>query len=356
MIRNNVLSFIAFSLIFVMMAGGCKKDDDNEIPYTGPDNRVFIINEGPFQTGSGSLSVFYRNTSQVYNDIFAGVNGFKLGNLVQSLSVHENKVYIVVNNAGRIEIAGKDDLVSLGSIEDINLPRYFLGISADKAYVSSWDNKVYVIDLNTNAVVSEIPTATGPEKMMMVGEEVWVLNQGGFSYDSTITIISSVNDAVIETLVVGHKPSGIAADKDNNIWVMCSGNGWNGFAGAGDSEGKLVCIDPLTHTIINTLPFLSTENHPEKLVIDNAGETLFYNYPGGLFSQNIYEETLQMDTIYESSTMFYALGYDPYSELIFVSDPLDYVQDGIVYRIDPLTKEMVGSFEAGIIPGEFFFN
>lgn len=356
MIRKDQRSMIVLLLTLFVIAAACKKEEDNPIPIVETDNRVFVVNEGPFQNGNGSLSVFYRNTEDIYNNIFYQVNGIKLGNLAQSVSVHEDKVYIVVNNAARIEVAAKGDLVSLGAIEGIPMPRYFLGVDKDKAYVTSWDNKVYVVDLNTNLVTSEIPTATGPEKMMMVGDEVWVLNQGGYSYDSTITIINSLNDAVVTNLIVGHKPSGIVADKDNNIWVMCSGNGWNGFSGDEDSKGKLLCISAEDHSILKTLEFPTSDLHPEKLVIDNNGEKMFYNYPGGLFCQSISEASLQIDTIYANATMYYALGYDPVSELVFVSDPLDYTQNGMIYRIDPVTKELAGSYEAGIIPGEFFFN
>ena len=354
--KSNLTRIVTLIILTASLFGSCKKEDENPPIYIDSDNRVFVTNEGPFQNGSGSLSVFYRNTLEVYNNIFVGVNGFKLGNLVQSICVHNDKVYIVVNNAGRIEIANKNDLVYKGSIEGINLPRYFLPVNDQKAYVTSWDNKVYVVDLNTNSVSGEISTATGPEKMMKVGDEVWVLNQGGLSYDSTITIINSNDDQVIMNLVVGDKPSGIVSDKDGFVWVMCSGNGWNGFPGADDSRGKLVCIDPLDHSIINTHVFPYTDKHPEKLVIDSEGENMFYNYPGGLYSQSIYEETLEVEPLYAHESMFYALGFDPVSSTVFVSDPLDFIQAGIVYRIDAYTGEELSVFEAGIIPGEFFFN
>ncbi|MEN8226219.1 MAG: DUF5074 domain-containing protein [Bacteroidota bacterium] len=348
-----ILSVILLAGIVIL--NSCRKEEDTP-PAVKPDNRIFIINEGPFQGGSGSLSIYYRDTEEAEHHVFETVNGFPLGNIAQSVSVHNDKVYIVVNNAGKIEIAAKDDLVSTGSVEGLNLPRYFLGVDEHKGYVSSWDNKVYVIDLNTNAVTGSIPTATGPEQMLKVGEEVWVLNQGGFSYDSTITIINSLTDEVTKTLVVGDKPSGIVEDKNGLLWVICSGNGWNGFPGPDDTKAKLISIDPDDHAIISTLEFPDAANHPGKLVIDQNGETIFYNYPGGLYSQDVSKQTLELEPVIATQTMYYGLGFDPVSELIFVTDPLDYVQNGKVYMIDPVTKELVKSFDAGVIPGEMFFN
>jgi len=356
MFKKKLLYTALLILSGIFVISSCKKDADNPVINVKTDQRVLIVNEGPFQSGSGSLSIYYRDTEEVDNHVFEGVNGFTLGNLVQSICVHKDKIYIVVNNAGRIEVAAKDELVSIGAIEGINLPRYFLGLDAFKAYVTSWDNKVYIVDLNSNTISGDIATATGPEKMLRVGESVWVLNQGGLSIDSSITVIDINTDNVINSLIVGDKPGGIVQDKNGLVWVMCSGKGWNGFPGADDTKGKLVCIDPQDYSIIKTLEFPGTTDHPEKLVIDKAGEKMFFNYPGGLYSQDVSAQTLELNLVVSSPTMFYALGFDPVSGMVFTSNPLDFVQNGLVYRIDPDLNEKVDSFSAGIIPGGFFFN
>jgi len=353
--RITVLSMLLLvSLSLILNA--CKKEDTDTHAKVSFDNSVFIINEGPFQAGSGSLSIYKRDTDEVIHNVFENVNGFPLGNLAQSIHLYNDKAYIVVNNANKIEVANKDDLVSLGRIDDVNLPRYFLGINNTKAYASSWDNKVYVIDLNTNSVSGSIPTATGPEKMMLVGENVWVLNQGGFGLDSTITIINSTNDEVLQTLVVGDKPTGIVLDKDGMVWVMCSGNGWNSLRSLDDTKAELVCIHPQNYSIIKKIYFPESDAHPEKLVIDNDGETVYYNYPGGLYAQDLNKETLELRVVLTSEAMYYGLGYDTVSGNLFVTDPLDYVQNGKVYIINPLGEEILKSFDAGVIPAEFYFN
>jgi hypothetical protein len=54
--------------------------------------------------------------------------------------------------------------------------------------------------------------------------------------------------------------------------------------------------------------------------------------------------------------MYYALGYDPVTEMIFASDPIDYAQDGRIDRFNSADGSAVDSFGAGIIPGSFWFN
>lgn len=356
MIKRNLLLNILLIALSSTMIMSCQDDENDDLILVPPDNRIFITNEGPFQNGSGSLTIYKRGTDEITNNAFEQVNGFPLGNLVQSVAVHEDKVYIVINNANKIEIADKDDLISLGRIDDISLPRYFMGISKDKAYVSSWDNKVYVLDLNTNTISGSIPTGTGPEKMLLSGEEVWVLNQGGFSIDSTITVISTTNDEIVQTIQVGDKPTGIVRDNQGLIWVMCSGNGWNGFPGQDDTKGKLICIDPQDYEIVKTIEFPASDSHPEKLIIDNNGQTVYFNYPGGLYSQDLNKVSLELNIVLASQTMFYGLGYDPKTGNVFATDPLDYTQNGKVYIINPVGEEILKSFDAGVIPGEMSFN
>ena len=345
-----------FASMLALVLVSCKKDDEDEAVQVLPDNRVFIVNEGPFMSGSGSLDVYYRSSKLVVSNAFFHVNGFELGNLVQSVNLHSDRIYIVVHNANKIEVAGKDDLVSVGSIDGINLPRYFMGIDSRKGYVSSWDNKVYILHLELMEVTGSITTATGPEQMMLTGDMAWVLNQGGFSYDSVVTVINTITDEVIKNIVVGDKPSGIVQDDNGMVWVMCSGNGWNGYPGDDDTEGRLVCIDPDALTVVKTFVFPDTENHPEKLVIDNNERDVYFLYPGGLYSVDLLDEELQVNLVKDYESTFYALGYDDQEGQIYVSDPKDFTQYGQVYIIDPASGQTLNSFVAGVIPGGFFFN
>ena len=54
--------------------------------------------------------------------------------------------------------------------------------------------------------------------------------------------------------------------------------------------------------------------------------------------------------------MFYALGFDHREKIIYASDPLDYVQKGMIYKFDALNGTFVDNWVSGVIPGDFYFN
>ena len=86
---------IAHCLLLIILLAGCKKDNTNvtPLPVTPPPvthaayrTGVFIMNQGNFGTGSGTISFFDRSNLTVQQDIFMAVNNRPLGNVVQSMS------------------------------------------------------------------------------------------------------------------------------------------------------------------------------------------------------------------------------------------------------------------------------
>ena len=352
--KTNIIKLFVFVGI-VLLAFSCKKNTE-EPPVILSDNRVFVTNEGPFQDGTGTLSIIYRDSLTVENNVFEKVNDRPIGNIVQSIGVFEEKAYIVVNNANKVEIADAENLLSLGVIEDLILPRYFQGINSEKAYVSCMDNTVAVVDLNSNTVTKNILTGTGPERMLLVNNKVFVLNLGGYSVDSTISVIETETDTVSATIILAAKPSGICEDKNGNLWIICSGNGWNGWPQAGDTEGHLFCIDANDYSILKDIYFPSNSEHPEKLVINKSNDKLYYAMPDGIYEFGITSTELNSNPFIATNTLFYGLGFDEKTDYIYASDAKDFVQNGWVYRYNSEDGVVVDSFNVGIGPNGFWFN
>jgi hypothetical protein len=347
--------FFSATLIIPFLMVSCT-EKDLPAPSGQWSNSVFIINEGLYPTGSGTISAFNSETGEVIPDLFESANGRPLGNIAQSLTVHNNKAFIVVNNANKIEVVNLDDFKSVATIEDITYPRYFLAFNDNKGFVSCWDSTVKVIDLHDYTVISSMQTGTGPDEMLLAGDRLFVINSGGFGVDSTVSVFQTSNEEPLGKITVGHRPSGIRKDVNGKIWVLCSGKGWNGFPAPGDTPARLVCIDPDNLEIIKDISFPDPEIHPDNLVINKNGSILYYNHPEGIFAFPVAASMLSAQPLIISSIMYYGLGYEPGSEMIYASDPLDYAQNGWVFRFNASDGSLVDSFQAGIVPNGFWFN
>lgn len=348
--KNLIVPLILVIAVF----SACKKDP--VAPHDLPSNftnGVFIINEGPYNNGTGTISFLKRDGSSVYHNIYQQANSFiPLGNIVQSMTIIDNVAYIAVNNANKIEIASAKNMVSIGKIDNINYPAYIVQSGTGKAYVSSWDNVVYVISTEGKEIIGQIPVGTGPTRMLTVNDKVWVLNQGGLGVDSTVTVIDPSTDQVIETIDLYPRPSGICQDNNGSVWIICSGKGyWQN----GATQGHLVSIDPDNFVLQSDFIFPDTINHPESLVIDNQLQTLYYNYPNGIYKFDINNSSLNLSPFIHRQGMFYSLGYDVQDDVLYASDPVDYSQKGWVFRYRASTGEAIDSLKSGVVPVNYVF-
>lgn len=350
--KISLLSLVLLS--FVLTFTACHKDDPEKSGGKYSDG-IYIVNEGIFQTGVGTISFIDRANDSISYDIFAAVNGRPLGNVAQSMAVFDGKAFIVVNNASKVEVVNAVTFASQAIITGLTSPRYFLGISKSKGYITDWAGNVAVTDLDANTVSKTINVKSGPEQMLLSGFQVYVLNSGGWSTDSTVSVINTSTDEVETTIQVNHRPTGIAADKNGKIWIMCSGRGFNGWPQSDDSEGHLLRINPANNQIEFDYSFVSKSLHPEKLVVNKTGDKLFFLFDGGIYSFDV-TGTTNIPVKLVSRNNLYALGYDNTDDYLYASDPLDYQQDGWVFRYRASDGNMVDSLRSGIIPGNYCFG
>jgi len=343
--------FILLSVIIV----SCDKDNKEEPPpSTNYSDGVFIINEGLFNTGTGTISFMKSDGSGLLNKIYQQANNsIPLGNIVQSMNKIDDKVFVLVNNDDKVEIVNSANFRRIKTLNNITYPAYIIQADSNKAYISCWDKKLVIVSLHSLEVVGSVNTGTGPTKMLKTNDHVWALNQGGLGLDSTISVVDVSTDEVAQTIQVYPRPTGIQKDKNGNIWIMCSGRGtWHGEA----SEGHLLCVNPQDYSIIQDFEFPGSAQQPEKLIINSDGDILYYNYPGGIYKFEISSLELETQAFIPYNGTFYGLGFDIVDNVIYSSDAIDYVQNGLVFKFNATSGEMIDSFNTGIVPSEFHFS
>ena len=142
-----------------------------------------------------------------------------------SMALSGDYAYIVVNNSGKIEVTDPNTLKSTGTITGLNSPRNILFINSLKAYVTSlYSKEIAIVNLATNSITGSINIRRTSEAVLKIGDKAyiscWV---SGFE----IMVVNTITDQVIDSIIVGHEPESMALDKNDNIWVLCSG-GYSG--------------------------------------------------------------------------------------------------------------------------------
>jgi YVTN family beta-propeller protein len=338
----------AFSVFFA----ACIKDPENVVT-SSYESGVFIAHEGAFSGGTGTVSFYNRTMGGIKNDIFAAENnGAVIGNILQSMTIVNTNAYLLVNNANRIVVANAKTFKYQDSITATTMPRYLLDIDGNKGFVSEWGangtaGAVKVLDYANKRFTKTIPTGKGAERMLKVGNTIWVVNHGGFGSDSTVAIVDIATETVTSKINVGVSPNSLVQDANGDIWVL-SGGAW------GAPNGKLVQIR--NNNVIATFNVPQGSNS----LITNVAKNSFYFIGGNAIYQK--DLTNTPPTLFvdkpTSNTAFgalYGLGLDPKTSNLYLADAKNYSSAGTVYIFNA-SKTLADSMKTGIVPSNFWFT
>jgi len=334
-----------FAIIIFALAG-CDKEKENNSPvvFNSESGGVYISNEGNFQASNSSVSYYYPSSGSSAENVFEYANKRPLGDICQSMTIIDGKIYLVINNSGKIEVCNTLTMKSEATISGLTSPRYILQAGPAKAYVSdAYGGSISIIDLTDHSITGTIAFAGWSEQMFLKNGKVYVASpESEYLY-----VIDANTDVIADSILIGKGASALAEDKDGKLWVLC----WGDYLGTYD--GSLFRVDLTGGQSEMHLSFASGEN-PSRLCINPAGDTLYF-LNSGVFRMSIYETALpSAPFIPSNSNNYYALGVDPVRNEVYVSDAIDFIQRGRVIRYDAAGNELA-NFIVGKIPGEFRF-
>ena len=353
----------AICAVLTVMVSSCEKEvtTTNAIPPATQDELrgTFIVNEGLFGAGNGTVSFRSSDGSFISSDIFLAVNNSALGDVVQSMHIYNSKGFIVVNNSQKVEVVSMNDFKKIKTITGFSSPRYFLPIDNNKAYVTDWfSNSAKIVDLNSLTITGSGPTGEGPEQMLLVNNKVYVCNAGGFGLDSSVTVIDAVTNSVLTTIEVGVNPGSLILDSNGKIQVLCSGSTGPDYIGAtaDDIGSSIVTIDPVTNTVISDVS-LGQLVHPVKMVANKYGDKIYFLFGVDGYSGSIKRYDMLSGIMYNVSNttdLFYGLGVHPASGDIYAGR---YGFNANCYMLHfNENSQLVDSALVGIGPNNFSFN
>jgi len=327
---------LLLSAALVSFLASCSDDATapTPAPTGGSGQYAFVLNEGNFSNGTGSVSRFDKTTKALTVDAFGSANkGAVLGSVVQSMGIIGTTGYVVVNNSNKIEVVSLPDFKTKATISGLNQPRYFLPstVNALKAYVTEWlggpfpapytAGRVSTIDLTTNKVTGSVAVGTNPERMVAAAGNIYVAN----SSSPFLTVINDASGAATSTIALPSPASSLVVDKNGNIWVLCGTDYVT-------TPASLVRFNPATPTTLTRLP-LPAVGSGSGLRIGADGQQLYYSYGKGEYRMNITDTTLPTTPLIRRS--FYGFDIDPITGQLYGTDALNYSSPGRLIRYQP---------------------
>lgn len=325
-------------------------------PSVSARSTLFIVCEGNFQYGNASLSAYDPATLSVENNIFLRANGMKLGDVAQSMTIHNDTAWIVVNNSHVIFAIDPQTYRELGRITGLPSPRYIHFVSDTKAYVTQlWDNRIFIINPRTFSVTGHITipgmdAATGStEQMVRLGNYIYV---NCWSYQNRILRIDTRTDAVVGQLEIGPQPNSMVLDKYERLWVITDGSYRNGESVDSDGRPALHCVNTSTFSVEFSFPMYAGDE-PRALSINAGADTLYW------INNHVWQMPVEATRlpfrpfIRSTESLFYSLfpAQDNSGE-IYVSDAIDYQQAATIMRFNS-SAQLIDRFSVGITPAGF---
>lgn len=246
-------------ILLLIVISSCNKEDPS--PTETKEyfkNGILVLSEGLFQQNNSTLTWIDKTTEEVIPSIFHTVNGRDLGDTGNDLKRYGGKIYIVMNGSSTIEVI---NALNLKSIKQIPLqhngqaqqPRK-IAFRNSKAYVTSFDGFVNVIDTTSLSVENRIAVGQNPEGLGVFEDQLFVCNSGGLNFpdvDSTVFQIDLNNNVVVDTFVVGANPGGVVVSNTGIVYVVKRGD-YNA------NPSELIRINPTSGIVQNLSIFASS--------------------------------------------------------------------------------------------------
>ncbi|MEQ3664961.1 hypothetical protein [Olleya sp.] len=350
--KKIIYSIVALSLLVF----SCSNDDDaftQPEPLGAYENGILVSAEG----GPSSIAYISNDFSVTENQVYFNVNNENLGVYLQSIGFNGDKAYIVVD-AGTITVVNRYTFEKLGTIDTgLTLPRY-IAFDGNTAYVSDWadpndatDDYIAVVDLTSNSVISTIAVAEGPEQVLVNEDKVYVSHKGGYSVNNVISVINTL-DSSLETITVNDSPDELFIDNQGHLTVLSSGANQYWLTPPVETLASITRIDLNDNSIISNIEFPEGQ-HPG-LMTYNDGNT-YYILNNGLYSLSDTETSLPTTTLF-NITATSAYGMAVKSNLLYVTDAVDFSGNSILTVYDLSTGTETNSFDVGVIASKIYFN
>ena len=150
---KSIISKIKLFILSGIIAFNYNCEDASTADNNNSSNLLFIASEGNFGQNNGSISVF--NENEKIQELL------NVGDVLQSILVHDNHLYAIINGNSEIKryAISETGLTLPGiTISTNNSSPREMCVLNNKLYFSNWNSKdIKVLNLNTFSIEQSIP-------------------------------------------------------------------------------------------------------------------------------------------------------------------------------------------------------
>ena len=237
----------------------------------GQNLKLFTLCEGNFGSANSSLWSSSLNGGGMHDIVHWDESSNPLGDVGQSMSIYQEKLYIIMNNSHTIEVMSLAGGIYYESTLDLpsSSPRY-ITFNGEKGYISSWNlNAILILNLNNMEIIDTVEIDGKPEKMIYFEDHLYISvpNKSDWSTNDKVLKMRLSDNIIVENFTVEPGPSMIAL-YDSSLFITSSSydDMWNKYSGT---------------STIN----LSTS----EILRYNAGQTTSYGSDIFVFQNEIYQ-------------------------------------------------------------------
>lgn len=353
---KNFKELLLLSLSAFLFLTACEKEDpinpdNNTITY---ENGIFIACEGGFGSNNATVHFIDPGTVTLFPQIFRSSNAEDLGDVLQSITFHNDQAYLVMNGSGKISEVQQSNFEKAGEITGLSSPRY-LNIEGSTGYVTNlYSPYIQVVDLTSRTVVDSIDLGEQSDQSILNGDLLWIISPKEWQgRDKNHIYTANTSDGSIDSLAVGYNPSEMVYDNANQLlYVYCSGK----EDGSGSEGAVLVTVDVQDGSILHTLE-LGYTNQGSLMALDALNQRILLSQTDGIYSYSLSSQFLSATPIISLSdvTYLYALDVSPFTGEIFIGDAKDFASAGEI-RIYSADGILTIQNPMDIAPNGFYFE
>lgn len=347
-----------------------------QTPVTAGEERTiykgfYLLNEGNMNSNKASLDYFDYTTGVYHNNIFSERNPMVvkgLGDVGNDIQIYGDKLYAVINCSNLIEVMDAKTAKHITTIPVVNC-RYIV-FDKGYAYVSSYAGPVEIssnariglvakIDTATLTVVDECIVGYQPDGMVISGNKLYVANSGGYlvsTYDNTVSVIDLNTFTEIKKIEVAINLNRMYQDDYGSIYVTSRGN-------YETIKSNVYIIDPVSDMVTDTLGIPATEMCivGDSIYLystewsNSAGKNTITYAIIDVKTRSILSDKFITDGSEKNIRMPYGVKVNPESKEIYVMDATDYVTPGKLYCYTPQGRKK-WEVVTGDIPAHIVFT